>query len=252
MAKAQASALGFDGFGVKEIAGLLEGTTIDWKPIAIESEGRHLWHYGRILGAVASGSLAVDGARDAIFLGYSLTEVAQLASTWTRSRTWIDRHATEEERPRILALQVALLAGLRERRFDVDALFRDFDNARAADIPSLAVACLREGRGTLPRERVPLVARAISGGGGELRFENASLIGLAPHQQVVQVKILVVQPGGVHGAGDASHLIHVDQAALAVDLVWGDVIQAPGDVDLHAVAEMSAMGERQPHDRLAR
>ncbi len=47
-------------------------------------------------------------------------------------------------------------------------------------------------------------------------------------------------------------LVHVDQAALAVDLVGGDVVQATGDVDLHAVREVAAVGQREAHDRVAR
>ena len=53
-------------------------------------------------------------------------------------------------------------------------------------------------------------------------------------------------------AGDAGDLVHVDQAAVAVDLVGGDLIQPAGDVDLHAVGEVAAVGEREPHDRVPR
>ena len=39
---------------------------------------------------------------------------------------------------------------------------------------------------------------------------------------------------------------------LAVDLVGGDLVQAARDVDLHAVGEVAAVGEREAHDRVAR
>ena len=52
-------------------------------------------------------------------------------------------------------------------------------------------------------------------------------------------------------AGDARDLVHVDHAALAVDLVCGDVVEAPGHVGLHAVAQVPAVRERQAHDRVA-
>ena len=52
-------------------------------------------------------------------------------------------------------------------------------------------------------------------------------------------------------ARDPRHLVHVDQAALAVDLVGGDVVQAPRHVDAHPMREVAAVGEREAHDRVA-
>ena len=45
--------------------------------------------------------------------------------------------------------------------------------------------------------------------------------------------------------------VHVDLARLAGDLVRRDVVQAPGHVDLHAVAQVAAVGQREAHDRVA-
>src|ERR1700722_16173303 len=47
-------------------------------------------------------------------------------------------------------------------------------------------------------------------------------------------------------------LVHVDDAALAVDLVGGDVIQTTRNVDFHTVGEVAAVGEGETHDRVAR
>ncbi len=95
---------------------------------------------------------------------------------------------------------------------------------------------------------------------GEVRHvdhqQRADLVGdLAEAREVELAR--VGRPAGQQQlrpalAGDARDLVHVDQAALAVDLVGGDVVQAPGDVDLHAVGEVAAVGEREPHDRVAR
>ncbi len=52
-------------------------------------------------------------------------------------------------------------------------------------------------------------------------------------------------------ARDPRDLVHVDQAALAINLVWRDVIQAARDVDLHAMRQVSAVRQRQSHDRVA-
>ena len=51
--------------------------------------------------------------------------------------------------------------------------------------------------------------------------------------------------------GDPLDLVHVDQAVLGADLVRRDVVEAAGDVDLHPVAEVAAVGQRQAHDRVA-
>ena len=94
---------------------------------------------------------------------------------------------------------------------------------------------------------------------GEVRHvdhqQRADLVGdLAKAREVELAR--VGRPAGQQQlraalARDARHLVHVDQAALAVDLVGGDVIQAAGHVDLHAVREVAAVGQREPHDRLA-
>jgi hypothetical protein len=46
--------------------------------------------------------------------------------------------------------------------------------------------------------------------------------------------------------------VHVDEARLAVDLVGRDVVQAPGEVDLHAVRQVPAVREGEAHERVAR
>ncbi len=52
--------------------------------------------------------------------------------------------------------------------------------------------------------------------------------------------------------GELLDLVHVDQRGLAVDVVGDDVVQPPGDVDLHPVREVAAVGELEPHERVAR
>jgi hypothetical protein len=42
--------------------------------------------------------------------------------------------------------------------------------------------------------------------------------------------------------GDPLDLVHVDPAVLGADLVRRNVVEAAGDVDLHAVAEVAAVG----------
>ncbi len=51
--------------------------------------------------------------------------------------------------------------------------------------------------------------------------------------------------------GDPCDLVHVDQAALAVDLVGGDVIEPARDIDLHAVGQVPAVCKGEAHDRVA-
>ena len=75
--------------------------------------------------------------------------------------------------------------------------------------------------------------------------QRADLVGdLAEALEVEQAR--VGRPAGEQQlrpalVGDPLDLVHVDQARLAVDLVGRDVVQAPGDVDLHAVAEVAAV-----------
>ncbi len=52
--------------------------------------------------------------------------------------------------------------------------------------------------------------------------------------------------------GDGRHGVHVDEARLAVDLVRRDVVQPPGEVDLHAVREVPAVRQGEAHQRVAR
>jgi hypothetical protein len=85
--------------------------------------------------------------------------------------------------------------------------------------------------------------------------QRADLIGDLPETGEVQLTG-VGRPAGQQQlgpalAGDARHLLHVDQAAVAVHLVGGDVVQASGHVDLHAVREMPAVRQREAHDGLA-
>jgi hypothetical protein len=47
--------------------------------------------------------------------------------------------------------------------------------------------------------------------------------------------------------GERAHLLHVDQAGV-VDVVRDHVVQTPGEVDLHAVRQVPAVGEVQTHD----
>ena len=52
--------------------------------------------------------------------------------------------------------------------------------------------------------------------------------------------------------GEALHLVHVDQARLAIDVVGDDLVQPARDVDLHPVGEMAAVGQLEPHQRVPR
>src|SRR5438270_456259 len=47
-------------------------------------------------------------------------------------------------------------------------------------------------------------------------------------------------------------LVHVDQARLRVHVIGGDVVQPPGEVDLHPVGEMAAVRQLEPEQRVAR
>ena len=52
--------------------------------------------------------------------------------------------------------------------------------------------------------------------------------------------------------GQALHLGHVDPVVLFADLVRDHVVQPAGEVDLHAVGQVPAVGQVQAHDRVAR
>ena len=52
--------------------------------------------------------------------------------------------------------------------------------------------------------------------------------------------------------GEARDLVHVDPQVLAADVVGDRVVELAGDVDLHPVAEVAAVVERQPEEGVAR
>ena len=52
--------------------------------------------------------------------------------------------------------------------------------------------------------------------------------------------------------GDASDLVHVDQAGLRIDLVGRDVVEPARDVQLHPVRQVPAVRQREAHDGVAR
>ena len=52
--------------------------------------------------------------------------------------------------------------------------------------------------------------------------------------------------------GQALHLGHVDPVVLLADLVRDDVVEPAGEVDLHAVRQVPAVGQVQAHDGVAR
>ena len=84
---------------------------------------------------------------------------------------------------------------------------------------------------------------------------RADLVGDLPEALEVQ-QARVRRPAGEDHlrpalVGDPLHLVHVDQARLAVDLVGGDVVQLAADVDLHPVGEVAAVGQLEPHHRVA-
>ena len=54
------------------------------------------------------------------------------------------------------------------------------------------------------------------------------------------------------GQGPFAHHVHVDAEGLGVQAVGRDRVVLPGEVDLHAVGEVPAVGELQAHDGLAR
>ena len=88
-----------------------------------------------------------------------------------------------------------------------------------------------------------------------------STISIAPTSSAISRKRGEVELARVGGpAGDdqlrsalarhARDRVHVDQARLGVDLVGRDVVEAAREVDLHAVREVAAVGEREAHDRV--
>jgi hypothetical protein len=149
-----------------DIEAFLSGSTLDFRPIAIEIDGRERrWHFARILAAVAFEGVDVDRARDAA-LALPPADAADVASRGSPRRV-DERAVTEGERARMLDVCLSILATVRGRGFDTDPLFRAAPNdtsERAPDVGIVAIACLRAHPGVLPAAYVPLVARAIAQG----------------------------------------------------------------------------------------
>ena len=112
------------------------------------------------------------------------------------------------------------------------------------------------------------VGAVVDGVRVQARGDEAREVGHVDHQQGAHLvgdlaeagEVQHARVGGPAGeqhlrpalAGDPRDLVHVDEAALAVHLIGGDVVEAPGDVELHAVREVPAVREREAHDRVAR
>ena len=85
--------------------------------------------------------------------------------------------------------------------------------------------------------------------------EGADLVGDLPEAREVE-HARVGRPAGEQQLrpallGDPLDLVHVDQVGLGRDLVGRDVVQPARHVDLHAVAEVAAVRQREAHDRVA-
>ena len=52
--------------------------------------------------------------------------------------------------------------------------------------------------------------------------------------------------------GQGLDLVHVDDQGVLFDAVRDDVVEAAGEVDLHAVGQVPAVGQVQAHDGVAR
>ena len=57
---------------------------------------------------------------------------------------------------------------------------------------------------------------------------------------------------GLLSQGLLADLVHVDAHGLRVDLVRGDIVKLAGEVELHAVGEVTAVGQGQAHDLVTR
>ncbi len=161
--------MGWPAFGIREaedLANYLAGSTLQWKPIPIIVDRReHLWHFARILGAVAFGGLDPAVARDAV-LRLSPADAADLATRWSSGRVFLDPNTTTSD-TRILDYCLSIVLGLRERGFDMDPIFRSAPSDPSKSSPDfgiLAIACLQAHPGELDADFVPLVARAIAHG----------------------------------------------------------------------------------------
>ena len=51
--------------------------------------------------------------------------------------------------------------------------------------------------------------------------------------------------------GQRAHLVHVDQAGLGDDVIGDGLVELAGEVELHAVRQVAAVGEVETEDRVA-
>jgi hypothetical protein len=151
-----------------DVRAFVNGDELHARPLAVPLGDRERrWHFARILGAVATGELALDVARDVV-LRLPDAEAADLASRWSWGRVFLDERVRDASaRDRMLALCLAILAVLRARGFDVDALARASldDRARSSpDVGILSIAVLRAHAQDVPDAMMPLLARAVAQG----------------------------------------------------------------------------------------
>ena len=57
---------------------------------------------------------------------------------------------------------------------------------------------------------------------------------------------------GLLGDGLLAHLVHVDAVVVFLDLVGGDLVELAGEVELHAVGQVAAVGQGEAQDLVAR
>ena len=104
-------------------------------------------------------------------------------------------------------------------------------------------------------------ARVQAGGdeAGEVRHvgpeQGADLVGDRAERGEVEVA-RVGGPAGdddlrLFGDGLLAQLVHVDPEVVFLDLVGGDVVELAGEVQLHAVGEVAAVGQGQAQDLVA-
>lgn len=168
IAKLQAP-IGALHFGLTtDMSAFVKGDELHFRPIAVAVGGRERkWHFARILGAVATGEAAIDVGRDAV-LRLADADAADLASRWSCGRMFLDGRIKDAAgRDRMLSLCLSILAALRERGFDVDALARasvDETSRSSPDVGILAIATLRAHAEDVPDDLLPLLARAVAQG----------------------------------------------------------------------------------------
>ena len=199
-------------------------STLTPSPASSSSRGDRLRARDRALLALAEGVGGGDPERDRLARDHVLERAALLAG----------------EDGRVDLLRVLLAA-------------EDQPAARAAE---RLVDGGRDDVGVRHRVRV----QAGGDEPGEVRHVDhqvgADLVGdLAEAREVEHAR--VGRPAGEQQlrpplAGDPRDLVHVDQVVVRRDLVGRDVVQAAGDVDLHAVGEVAAVRQREAHDRVAR